>query len=119
MADTAQFKINLPVSVRDEIQAAASRNRRSMSAEIIHRIVGSSSHPHSGNESSEHMTDNLIYKAPQTEKMSRRVYVLPVDLVKRIHAYGYDNGHQSEVSAVRELLNAGLASRDNGEKAHG
>jgi hypothetical protein len=37
------------------------------------------------------------------------VYVLPVDLVKRIHEYGYANGHQSEVSAVRELLEAGLA----------
>lgn len=41
MADTAQFKINLPVSVRDEIQAAASRNRRSMNAEIVARIANS------------------------------------------------------------------------------
>lgn len=112
MADTAQFKINLPVSVRDEIQAAASRNRRSMSAEMIHRIVDSSAHPHAVNESPEQMADNLTYKAPQTEEMSRRVYVLPVDLVKRIHAYGYENGHQSEVSAVRELLDAGLAARE-------
>lgn len=55
------------------------------------------------------MADALIYRAPTPPETSRRVYVLPADLVKRIHAYGFANGHQSEVSAVRELLEAGLA----------
>jgi hypothetical protein len=48
--------------------------------------------------------DELAYVAPPAPEVSRRVYNLPVDLVKRIHQYGYANGHQSEVSAVRELL---------------
>ena len=34
----------------------------------------------------------------------RRVYVLPPDLVERIHAYGQANGFPSEVAAVRHLL---------------
>lgn len=55
------------------------------------------------------MADLLAYRAPQPPETSRRVYVLPVDLVKRIHDFGFANGHPSEVSAVRELLEAGLA----------
>lgn len=58
------------------------------------------------------MTKNLRYTAPTPPEMARRVYQLPVDLLDRIFAYGYENGHQSEVSAVRELLNAGLAARE-------
>ena len=60
------------------------------------------------------MTDKLVYKAPplpEPEKAVRRVYVLPANLVERIHKYGYDYGHQSEVSAVRELLEAGLLAK--------
>ncbi len=53
------------------------------------------------------MTD-LVYKAPPPVKTSRRVYLLPHELVQRIHEYGYENGHQSEVSAVRELLEMAL-----------
>lgn len=57
------------------------------------------------------MGDDLKYVAPPKpapEETVRRVYVLPVEMVKRIHAYGFDNGHQNETSAVRELLEAGL-----------
>lgn len=54
--------------------------------------------------------DNLVYQAPPAEPTSRRVYVLPTSLVKRIHAYGFEHGHQSEVSAVRDLLECALGS---------
>ena len=107
--------VRFPNGTREKIAERANANHRSSNAEIVAMVSTCLSCP----ESEDQMADNLIYKAPQTEEMSRRVYVLPVDLVKRIHAYGYENGHQSEVSAVRELLNAGLAARDNGEKAHG
>jgi len=50
------------------------------------------------------MADELIYRAPPPEETARRVYVLPVSLVKRIHEFGYQNGHPSEVAAVRDLL---------------
>lgn len=54
--------------------------------------------------------DDLVYSPPvkQAEATVRRVYVLPRDLVKRIHEYGYTAGHPSEVSAVRELLEAAI-----------
>lgn len=58
------------------------------------------------------MGDALVYRAPPPPETSRRVYVLPVDLVQRIHEYGFQNGHQSEVSAVRALLEAGLLAKD-------
>lgn len=55
----------------------------------------------------------LEYKAPPPPPMERRVYSLPRDLVERIHAYGYARGHQSEVAAVRELIERALdASRE-------
>lgn len=57
------------------------------------------------------MSDTLEYRAPKKPETARRVYVLPVELVKRIHQFGYDHGHQSEVDAVRDLLNAGLLAR--------
>ncbi|MDS1138614.1 hypothetical protein [Nitratireductor indicus] len=57
------------------------------------------------------MADELVYRAPPAPETSRRVYVLPVDLVKRIHEYGYSNGHQSEVAAVRELLENALCPK--------
>jgi hypothetical protein len=54
--------------------------------------------------------DELVYVPPPLPQVEtvRRVYALPVDLVKRIHAYGYGMGHQSEVSAVRDLLTKAL-----------
>lgn len=52
--------------------------------------------------------DELAYVPPPLPETVRRVYALPPDLVKRIHEYGYAKGHQSEVSAVRELLTAAL-----------
>lgn len=54
--------------------------------------------------------EKIVYRAPPADETSRRVYVLPVELVKLIHAYGFRHGHQSEVSAVRELLELGLNS---------
>lgn len=53
--------------------------------------------------------DALSYRAPPPPETSRRVYVLPVDLVKRIHEYGFERGHPSETSAARALLEAALA----------
>ncbi|WP_157928736.1 hypothetical protein [Pararhizobium haloflavum] len=53
-------------------------------------------------------SNKLEYKVPPPAPTSRRVYVLPVELVERIHAYGFDRGHPSEVSAVRELLECAL-----------
>lgn len=105
-----KFVIRLPDGMREQIAERAKANHRSSNAEIIDMISTGISRATS--ESEDKMTDNLIYKAPQAENTSRRVYVLPVELVQRIHAYGYENGHQSEVSAVRELLNAGLAASE-------
>lgn len=102
--------VRFPFPMREKIAERANANHRSSNAEIVAMVSTCLSRP--ANESDDQVTDNLTYKAPLTEEMSRRVYVLPVELVQRIHAYGYDNGHQSEVSAVRELLNAGLAARE-------
>lgn len=55
------------------------------------------------------MADALKYKAPPAPPTVRRVYALPAELVERIHAYGFEWGHQTEVSAVRELLEAALS----------
>jgi hypothetical protein len=54
--------------------------------------------------------EELVYRAPpkNEEVSARRVYRLPRSLVEKIHKHGYDKGHESEVSAVRELLYAGL-----------
>lgn len=54
--------------------------------------------------------DRLTYRRPAKlhRSMSRRVYVLPRTLVQRIHDYGHERGHESEVAAVRELLEAAL-----------
>ena len=57
-------------------------------------------------------TDELVYVAPPAGGSARRVYVLPIGLVKRIHEYGYAAGHPSEVSAVRDLLEKGLAVKE-------
>lgn len=57
---------------------------------------------------------DLTYTPPPPPPSSRRVYMLPRELVERIHHYGYDHGHQSEVSAVRELLEFALDARKNG-----
>lgn len=43
------------------------------------------------------------FKKPKV-KMSRRVYLLPDDLVMRIFAIGKAEGHETEVSVVRSLL---------------
>ncbi len=53
---------------------------------------------------------DLIYQVPpkNDEETARRVYVLPVSLVRRIHKFGFDNGHQSEVSAIKALIELGL-----------
>lgn len=64
-------------------------------------------------------SDDLVYVSPpvNVEVGVRRVYVLPRSLVKRIHDYGYTNGHQSEVSAVRALLESSLQSQEGGNDA--
>lgn len=62
--------------------------------------------------------DDLVYKAPRLPKPIRRVYVLPRELMERIHQYGYDNGHPSEVSAARELIEKALQAHDE-KKAWG
>jgi hypothetical protein len=51
--------------------------------------------------------------ANEKEKAQRRVYVLPNELVDRIVAYQQEFGIQSEVEAVRKLLDEALKSRDN------
>lgn len=55
----------------------------------------------------------MKYKTPPSEPMKRRVYVLPVELIQRVQKYGYENGHQSEVSAVRELLSIALGGQQH------
>ena len=58
---------------------------------------------------------DFSYTAPASPQLARRVYSLPVELVKRIHAYGYATGHRSEVSAVRDLL---VKALDAAEASH-
>lgn len=57
------------------------------------------------------MKGQLVYRAPPPPPSIRRVYILPTELVQRIHEYGYANGHQTEVSAVRELLEHALLEK--------
>ena len=59
------------------------------------------------------MSKRLPYKVPPPEPTERRVYVMPVDLIERIQQYGFDNGHPSEVSAVRELLSLALKGQQH------
>lgn len=65
----------------------------------------------------EKCADDLVYVAPPSSraKEARRVYVLPRSLVQRIHEYGYENGHPTEVSAVREPLDAALSRHGEGK----
>jgi hypothetical protein len=42
----------------------------------------------------------------------RRVYVLPAQLVKRVLQYALDHDLASEVEAARELLEIGLAAKE-------
>jgi hypothetical protein len=51
--------------------------------------------------------------AVDKEKSQRRVYVLPTELVERIVAYQDEHGFQSEVEAVRRLLDEALLRRDD------
>lgn len=55
--------------------------------------------------------DDLVYIAPPAPETVRRVYVLPRELVKRIHDFGYNHGHPSEVAAVRDLLESALKAK--------
>ena len=51
------------------------------------------------------------YVAPPPKPTERRVYLLPVDMVDGIHAFGQAAGCQSEVEAVRILLDQALKAR--------
>lgn len=48
------------------------------------------------------------YTPPPKARSLRRVYEMPEALVKQVHDYGFQNGHESEVAAVRALLTAAL-----------
>lgn len=51
--------------------------------------------------------------ATEKEKSQRRVYVLPNELVERITGFQTEMGIQSEVEAVRRLLDNALKGRDD------
>lgn len=55
-------------------------------------------------------------KAPDTPSTQRRVYALPTETVERIVEYQKEKGFQSEVEAVRRLLDEALKSRDTPTK---
>lgn len=59
------------------------------------------------------------YIKPKADDMQRRVYMLPTELVLRIHSWGRENGHQSEVSAVRSLLDLALNAESESGKSSG
>ncbi len=48
------------------------------------------------------------YVRPPAPEAKRRVYVLPAATIRAIREYGFQNGCQSEVEAVRRLLAVGL-----------
>jgi hypothetical protein len=56
-------------------------------------------------------TERCAMAATNDDTM-RRVYVLPVDLVERIAAFQKDRGYNSEVEAVRKLLDDALRMRE-------
>ncbi len=114
-----QFQFRLPSDLHESLTAQAQASGRSLNSEISYRVQchlhdrGAS--PDAGNHPDRSSPDALIYRAPPAASRpatTRRVYVLPIELVRRIHEYGYANGHQSEVSAVRELLEAGLLAKE-------
>lgn len=51
------------------------------------------------------------YVRPPAQPAERRVYVLPAVMVESIHAFGRAAGCQSEVEAVRILLDEALKRR--------
>ncbi len=53
--------------------------------------------------------------AKEKEIASRRVYVLPQELVDRIVAFQEEKGYNSEVEAVRKLLDEALLHRDTAD----
>jgi len=55
-------------------------------------------------------------KAPEAATTQRRVYALPTEMVERIVEYQQEKGFQSEVEAVRRLLDEALKSRDTPSK---
>lgn len=52
-------------------------------------------------------------EAVRREDTVRKVFVLPAELMDRINHYKIENGLDSEVEAVRRLLDAALLHRDN------
>ncbi len=60
------------------------------------------------------MTTRFKPQRIDTTIMQRRVYVLPKEMVERIHAYGHDTGCLSEVEAVRRLLAEALNAKSAG-----
>jgi hypothetical protein len=55
-------------------------------------------------------------KVSDASATQRRVYALPGEMVERIVEYQKEKGFQSEVEAVRRLLDEALKSRDTPEK---
>lgn len=116
-----QFGLRMPADVHAMLQDHARRSGRSMQGELLFRVMSALSqngHLLDGSEAphgsdAQLASSSLVYRPPsQTpQQTSRRVYVLPIELVQRIHEYGYANGHQSEVSAVRELLESALNAK--------
>lgn len=60
--------------------------------------------------------DDDEVKAPETATTQRRVYALPTEMVDRIVEFQKEKGFQSEVEAVRRLLDEALKSRDTPTK---
>lgn len=51
------------------------------------------------------------YVRPPLPPAQRCVYMLPAEMVKAIHDFGFKTGCQSEVEAVRVLLDEALKRR--------
>ena len=57
-----------------------------------------------------------VEEVPDPLPNARRVYALPQDLIERIVEFQRDKGYQSEVEAVRRLLDDALKYRDTTDK---
>lgn len=119
-----QFQFRIPTDLHQHLTNQAQASGRSLNSEISYRVqcfLHDNDLPSSADERpAPSSSDPLIYRPPPQaapQPSSRRVYVLPTELVRRIHDYGYEKGHASEVSAVRELLENALAERAKGGEA--
>lgn len=106
IGDRSPLTFRMPAALHDAVKQSALAARRSLNSHICVLLEGALAGQVNREESQ--AVEELSYRAPPKEPSVRRVYELPAGLLKLVHEYGARHAHQSEVSAVRELLIAAL-----------